>query len=119
MARPSVRCGLEDGGFRGLPGGWRRDASAAAHPPLGEVATRAQSCGERGFGTRTGSGLLVPVENGEVAGSGPWEGHGRGREWESRGRGSHTAGLQAEERPPILVLSPGRPFPTAGPAEVV
>ena len=107
MARPSVLWRLEDGGFRGLPGSWRRDASAAAHPPLGEVATRAQSCGERGFGTRTGSGLLVPVENGEVAGSGPWEGHGPGREWESRGPPEHGDGdptLQACKlrRDPLL-----------------
>lgn len=57
VARPGPT-GLEDGGFRGLPGGQRRDASAAVQPPLGEVAARAQGCGTWRFGTRTGSRLL-------------------------------------------------------------
>lgn len=59
----------EDGGFRGLPGGQRRDASAGAQPPLGEVSARAQSYGERVFGKQTGSGLLAVA----------------GREWGGRG----------------------------------
>lgn len=53
------RLELEDGGFRGLPGGLLRDASAAAHLPLGEMAARGQGYGARGFGTRTGSELLA------------------------------------------------------------
>lgn len=35
------RLELEDGGFCGLPGGQRRDSSAASHPPLGEATARA------------------------------------------------------------------------------
>ena len=76
-ARPLVRlCGatwcrqeLEDGGFRSLPGGRGRDESAAAHPPLGEATARAQGRGARGFGTRTGSGLLA-AEGRDWGGSG-------------------------------------------------
>lgn len=56
-------------------------------------------------------------------GSGPCEGHGAERGWESRGcpgggDGDPTAGLGAEERSRNLALSLGRPFSAAGPTEV-
>lgn len=67
--------GLEDGGFRGLPGGQRRDASAPVQPPLGEVAARAQGYGTWCLGTRTGSRLLGEARSRLARSRG--QGHGK------------------------------------------
>lgn len=117
--------GLEDGGFRGLPGGRRWDASVAAHPPLGEVAAGGAELwdvglrdADREWAVSRGASRL-------------WRsrGQGRGKVTSLGGDGSTAAGLGAGTGIPLRAQEPRSDTPTqfsvpiscliaAGPAEV-
>lgn len=119
VARLDADGGLEDGGVRSLPGCLLRDASAAPHPPHGEVAAGTLACsGAQGFRTPMGSRLsAVAGRSGEVTGSGPGEGHGGGRggdAWLAGLGGLPLSGAgRAVPTGPIFLLQPALLRPPA------